>query len=190
MAWIKPIGVVRATDRGMQQILERVAAAKKLGSYVRVGVVGKNAAAEHAPTEGEPEKQPLTNAQLAAIHEFGTETIPERSFLRSATKENAAKYRELWRRGVQLALIEGRMGWPQVLQLVGLQAQSDVRAKITDGPFAPLAPSTIKRKLAKGAWKQAVRKRRKQPPVTEQPRPLIDTGALRNSINFDTHEPK
>ena len=48
-----------------------------------------------------------------------------------------------------------------------------IKAKITDGPFEPLKPSTI-----------AARKSKRKSRSNADIKPLIDTGALRNSISY------
>src|SRR5690606_6553207 len=47
---------------------------------VRVGILGSKAEERHKDEAGEP--TPITVAELAVIHEFGTATIPARSFIR------------------------------------------------------------------------------------------------------------
>jgi len=105
-------------------------------------------------------------ALIAAVHEYGAPEhgIPERPFLRAAINENRAKYARL----SQQALLDEARGQAtpaQALGQLGEAAAGDVKNKITHGPFAPLAPATIKRK---GSAK-----------------PLIDTGNLRQSVTWE-----
>lgn len=96
-------------------------------------------------------------AWYAAINEFGTDVIPQRSFLRSTFDENQDNV---------ISMYADRFNTTQSL----LRAAEDtgdylamlVRAKIDNGNFTPNSPSTIR---SKGSS-----------------RPLIDTGRMRNSV--------
>lgn len=87
--------------------------------------------------------------------------IPERSFLRSAVAENRQKITKAV--GDQyIRFIEANVSLNKALNIIGLLVTNMVKAKIRKGPFAPNAPSTIKRKRSS--------------------KPLIDKGRMRNSI--------
>ena len=83
------------------------------------------------------------------------------------------------------------------LKSVGVIGQRAVRAKITDGPFQPLAQATIEARARRG--RKGAKKFLKQQAKAEAGRalgwegtepdaslvkPLIDTGQFRQSINF------
>jgi phage gpG-like protein len=146
-------------------------------SYVKAGVTGEAAAEEHDP---DGEGAPLTNVDLAVIHEFGTASIPARPFINGTfilhRDEYVRRLRELLPK-----VYEGRTTIPVMLEIVGMQMARDMRNRMVEGAGIPpsLAESTIEAKRAKGAWN----KRGKAANV--DPRPLEDTGRLRNSI---THE--
>ena len=115
----------------------------------------------------------LTIATIAAVNEFGTEDgrIPARPFLRPAIEENTAVYLRIVERDLP-EILAGKQPMTRLLHRLGNLATGHVQRKIVDGPFTPNAPSTIR---AKGSSS-----------------PLIDTGALRQSINyeiFDNREP-
>lgn len=90
-------------------------------------------------------------------------TIPERSFLRSTFDE---KNRDWYKKASALAaaLITGHISAATVFGQMGNVLEGDVKAKITDGPFTPNAPATIRQKGSA--------------------RPLIDTGRMRQSIRY------
>lgn len=98
----------------------------------------------------------------AAWNEFGTATIPERSFLRSTMDNNRAKYLRLQEEAVE-RMIDGLS--PRIAYgAIGLTAVADVRRTIQNHVPPPNAPSTIRRKGFD--------------------HPLIETGHLSDSIQF------
>lgn len=108
----------------------------------------------------------LTVAQVATFHEFGTERTPERPFIRTTMTEKEAELMAETKRLRDDVIFKG-MSTFKALSLLGLKIQSAIKKKITEGdPAWPaLAQSTID---AKGSDK-----------------PLIDTGQLRNSIQYE-----
>jgi hypothetical protein len=65
--------------------------------------------------------------------------------------------------------------------------QNAVRTKITDGPFAPLADSTLRaraRRGRKGAVAELKSRAQGNAPNNANAKPLIDTGQLRKSITY------
>lgn len=128
------------------------------GKEVVVGVTRASA--------GRDQTGEINNAELAAVHEFGTKDgrIPERSFIRSSMTENSASYVDTHAENLR-KVIRGEMPFDKSLDLLGVRAAADVQQNIRNGDFESLAQSTIDRK---GSSK-----------------PLIDTGNLRQSI---THE--
>ena len=125
----------------------------------------------------------VTTAQIGTFHEFGTldrfedsspagdgrSGVPQRSFLRSTVDENRAKYADLISRGVA-KVIDGSMTMPRALGLVGARAAADVQEKISKGIDPALTQQTIARK---GSSK-----------------PLVDTGQLRQAIDWKIEEKK
>ena len=102
-------------------------------------------------------------AIVAAAHEFGTATIPERSWLRATFEEQRDEIqKEL---GKILGLISnGKLDPSAGLQAAGELIASRARAKITQGDHLepPLQSATVARKGSS--------------------RPLVDTGQLVQSI--------
>jgi len=99
---------------------------------------------------------------VAVANEFGTETIPERSFLRSAIRENKGAYKKLNRKHLKKIR---KMTAEKALELLGTEAAGHVADKVNDVSTPPNAPSTRDRKGSEN--------------------PLVDTGHLKQSI---THE--
>ena len=99
----------------------------------------------------------------AAANEFGTDKIPERSFLRAGINE-ATKRGDIQRKIADLIklVILGKITPLIALLRLGMFGAEIVKKKIDAGPFAALAPSTIRRKGSSV--------------------PLIETGRLRRNI--------
>lgn len=150
-------------DLGWKAFFERV---KIKDARVKVGVLasGKGGEREVGP-DGTPGD--LTVAEIAAIHEFGTQdrSVPERSFLRSTFDE---KREELAKMGKALLLrvLDGKLTVRQALEAMGMKLAAETKKKITAGAGIPppLRPSTV---AAKGS-----------------DRPLVDTGRLLNAITW------
>lgn len=107
-------------------------------------------------------------ADYGAANEFGVITaknkIPARSFLRSTTDENNG-----WKKEIDQAyidILEGKSTSINALTKVAVKATDDIVTKIDKGDpsWPPNAPGTIERKRSS--------------------RPLIDTGFLRKSIQY------
>lgn len=121
---------------------------------VYIGVIGNNDG-----REGE-----LNNAQLMAIHEFGTEHIPERAPIRKTMAKNGEDYGTKFEKGIA-SVLTGEKDADLLLNLIGAQVSGDVVGEIQSGVEPALSPQTIKRKGSD--------------------RPLIDTGALVQSISYE-----
>lgn len=114
---------------------------------------------------------PASNAVIGYTHEHGSplQNIPPRPFLVPGIRAATPHLERMLRRAALTALAGDKESTIKALHAIGLTAASAVRAKITAGPFLPLAPVTI-----------AARQRRGK----KSEKPLIDTGALRQSITY------
>jgi len=131
--------------------------ARRLRSLDKTLLVGVPAGAKEA--DG------TSLAMVAAVHEFGSPErgIPERSFIRSAIAGNIHGIKSINAHSIK-RMVDGTLDENTALGRLGLYVVAKIQQQIVDGSFAPLAPSTIKRK---GSDK-----------------PLIDTGQLRASITY------
>lgn len=127
---------------------------------VDVGIMGNKASRK---------SDELTNAEIGAIHEFGTNQIPPRSFLRMPLRLKSsdilAKVRDA---GALKKLGSGNV--VQVLKDLGVACEGAILEAFGSagfGHWAPNAPSTIAQKHSDA--------------------PLIDTGQLRRSISSVVH---
>lgn len=99
---------------------------------------------------------------IAAWNELGTVNMPSRPFLRKSVDENESKINNFLQ-SKKKDLVRG-VSAEKVLKEIGIFQKDLIQEKITEGDFAPNAESTIKKK---GSSK-----------------PLIDTGRMRQSVNF------
>lgn len=115
----------------------------------------------------------INNATLAYIHNYGSPAanIPQRQFMEPTLRQMRPVI-EKWLRYMGRLAIHGQVERiPTVEMQLGQLIVDAIKRKITDGPFAPLAQSTVR-----------ARERRGQD--VSNLHPLIDSGQLRRSINF------
>lgn len=114
---------------------------------------------------------PIDNATLGYIHENGSPAanIPARPFLKPGIAGIHSKIVARLRKTAVTALSGNPAGVMRDLQALGFMGAAAVQAKITDGPFEPLAPATLAARRRRGATRT---------------KPLIDTGKLRQAITF------
>lgn len=99
-------------------------------------------------TEGgaaQKESPELTVADVATFHEFGTRTIPARSFIRAWFDERVAENRDLLLSQLKL-VAAGKLTLEDAMQRVALKMEASVRKRIRAHIAPPLAQSTIDRK--------------------------------------------
>lgn len=140
---------------------------------------------------------PMTNAVLGYIHERGAPeaNIPARPFLlpgiQSASDRIASKMRKM---GVA-ALAGDSAGVEVALGEAGMIGRNAVLRKLVAGPFVPLAASTLRARarrgglgkglaVSRGATYELWNRARGEAPSTEFAKPLIDTGAMRQSVTY------
>ena len=99
---------------------------------------------------------------VAAFNELGTETIPSRPFLRDSVDDNEDEIVKFLQSKV-VDIIHGKTA-EQVLKEIGVFQKDMVQTTIEDGYFEPNSEETIRRKGSS--------------------HPLIDTGTMKNSVNF------
>lgn len=111
---------------------------------------------------GDQRKEPgISMAQIAAYNEFGTDSIPERSFMRTAFDENIRQINAFIAEQYGL-IIDGKETLDRAANLIGLAMTGLIQRKIREIRYPPNAPSTI---AQKGSSK-----------------PLIDFGQMINSV--------
>lgn len=108
----------------------------KVGYSVRSGLI-----------EGEEGKtlSNLTKVALAVIHEFGTDKIPERPFMRQAF-DNRLNEIEDMSANLHARYLNGDLAEKQALAMLGEWFMGEIKEEIRKGNFTPIKPSTAKRK--------------------------------------------
>lgn len=117
------------------------------------------------------DKTGVSVAKIAAIHEFGSKDgrIPERSFMRSSIDGNQKQLEDLIKK-LTAKIVDKRMSTVVALGLIGQFLRDKMVSKINAGVPPPNAPYTIEKK---GSSK-----------------PLIDTGQLKGSIDWEIFKGK
>lgn len=163
---LKPTKTVVTTVDRVDRMLESIQALVQ--KELLVGIPASTAA--RTPEEGEA---PIDNATIGYLMEFGAPAanIPARPFLIPGLQSATDRIGKRLQKAAEAALDGKSDDVDAQYDAAGLIAQNAVRARISDGPFVPLAPATL-----------AARKRRKPPRMGEKP--LIDSGQLRRSVTF------
>jgi len=132
---------VDTRDNGYRRLFENIADAKGK-TLIRAGVFeGPPRRAEHAE-EGEP----LTNAEVAAVQEFGLGTNPERSFIRSTVDEKQDEINDKLR-AVGSGVFKGRDEVRHEAGLFGEWFVGEMKHRIISNEIQPPdSPETIARK--------------------------------------------
>ena len=145
---VKVTDKVTAAGKKLQKILKELA-----DKEVRIGF-----------QQGKATEEDGTDiCDIAAWNELGTVNMPSRPFLRMSVDDNSDKINSFMS-AQKRSIINGEPT-DRILKKIGIFQKDLIQEKITEGSFAPNAPSTIK---AKGSSK-----------------PLIDTGRMRQSVNFE-----
>ncbi len=172
------ISITKPTDN----LKDTLDAMKELDlNHVLIGVPASNA--ERHAQNGEQ----INNAQIGYLMENGApeQNIPARAFLAPGVMNIQAQAIAQLKAAGQGALSGDKTVLNKTLNALGMLGRDSVKAKITDGPFAPLAPATIKARLRRRRGLSLGK--RKDIFDNLQPgdiRPLIDTGQLRNAITY------
>lgn len=152
------------------------------------------------PAEEEPrkvedgeEKEPITNAALGYIHNTGMpeQNIPARPFMVEGIETIKDKVISGMETVGVVALDGNTQAVEQGLHAVGMTAKLGIQNKILDGPFQPLAESTLKGRVrnagsevARAAQEELDSRAAGNAPNVDISRPLNVTGQMRNAVNY------
>lgn len=151
---------IKDNRKKFDELQKTLANIRKDKPKVAIGVLGQEG------SEVYPDGDGVTIVDIATFNEFGTPTIPARSFLRHTFDTEQGRMLALLRK-LKSRMARGEIGVKKVLTYVGEYAQKHVNIAIVKGgyPFKPNAPMTIENKGSSS--------------------PLIDTGRLRQSIRYE-----
>jgi phage gpG-like protein len=150
---------VQDRDLGFKKILNNL---PKLHKKVKVGVQGSDATEAKENSDGET-IEGLTVVDVATFHEFGTENVPQRSFLGDTIDKNKGRYFAIMEK-MKTQVLTGQMDVDKALSIIGLEIASNAKERIKAGIAPKLDDQTIAKKGSST--------------------PLIDSGQLRQSITF------
>lgn len=155
---------LKKIDRGRKQIVRRLRGMAADNREVHAGLL--------ASKSQKREDSELSNAELGLMHEYGTSRMPARPFVGPTMTENRATYSRLLGEFVKKLVWSGKGSYEQVLKIIGAKMATDIKNRITQGDQVPPpnAPSTLARKQARGQG---------------NPRTLVDTGSMVNSITWE-----
>lgn len=152
---------VRDTDKGWQRIKEDMRMLK--GSYTKVGLPQDGRVGN--PTSKGSGTPPVNDMSelviIGAVHEYGSQRVPMRSFLRSTTDENRGQISQLKEKLIT-KIYAGAIKSREALSITGEFLTTKVKQKIVAIKIPPLSLATVKRKGSTN--------------------PLVDTGQLVQSI--------
>jgi len=150
---------IKKGDPNLAKTLRRMARiAKKLR--------GAESLAVGLPKGSQPYPDGTDVLSVGIWNEFGTETIPERAFLREGARQNQKEWLKLARALYKKALRED-LDPNQLMGQLGEKMQNDIQASIDSGAWEPNAEPYKSQKAKLGKTK-----------------PLIVTGHLRGSIRW------
>lgn len=146
---------------------------------------------ETADRKETPDDQGITNAALGYIHDRGAPevNIPARPFMEPGVLNAEDDIAEGFHK-IGQQVLKSRNPVETVVKgfiRVGLKVQYAIRAKINEGIPPPLSEWTLRnraQKGRKGAKEELANRAKGVDPSTQLAKPLIDTGQLRNAVNF------
>jgi|GEM_PF-914817 len=149
---------------------------KKLNnSFVKIGVTEAKGTKKHPGNTKRNKKSPIqppSVVQVAFWNEFGTKVIPERPFLKTSFDQNRRFYNSEIDKELE-AILMGQTKVRNALKSLGFKGKTKVVETIDKALTwaRKLSDATIKRK-AKGS-------------LRGPNQPLVDSGRLRSSIDFE-----
>lgn len=152
--------VVVDIDLGFNAIMQEIEELSKTSLLVGIQEKAKTVS---QTKNGRSQKPGLSVAEYAAKNEFGTNKIPQRSFMRTAFDENIDKIEEVTADQYG-KIIDGTIAIAQGLGIIGQVMTALIQRKIQAIQFPPNSPATI---AMKGSSK-----------------PLIDFGQMVKSVTY------
>lgn len=154
-------------DRGWRRLRRLFDNYERRGSYAKVGLLG---------SEAEEDRGDLTQAEIGAVHEFGSEDgrIPRRSWIGSAFDDVQEQLVALARELI-VAVVDGRTTIERALAILGTKLAAEIKKKVTTGDSIP-PPNAP-------AW-AAEKASRTRKGAAHGVRTLVDTGRMIASVTY------
>jgi len=189
--------MIRKKNKKAYKMLERLLQ----DDYVKIGVLNNpdpgtppGSSKQSKATDQVPDSdQSLKVIDIAMIHEFGTSKIPQRSFIRGGYHQIKKMVPEVFLKIAKRELRKNHSNpekmKQKILMGVGVWASGKIRERFSKIPLTPWS----KTNGSMDSWPKLKSPRQSKSyesspgfvgPRREQ-RPLIDTGQLRASVNFE-----
>lgn len=159
---------IEVTKDGYKAVLARIKGLTK--SEVLVGIPDANA--PRSNDEDEDRKAsggPLNNAEIGYVHEYGVpeKNIPARPFLLPGVRGAKERVAKVLAAGVNKTLKGDAEAASVALTKAGLIAETSVKSRIDEGPFAALSDVTLAQRRRRGRSGE---------------KPLIDTAQMQRAV--------
>ena len=175
-------GVALKVDN-LADMLKAVDTLTKKRLYVGV----PDSAATRPPDPDDDKGEPINNAQLAYIHNFGSPAanIPARPFMTLGMNDATPIIKQRMQRLGQIALLGKSEDVEKGLNALGLTVAATVQERLRKGPWVPLSPKTV---IARMRARVSVRKKLEAGTAgflfLKYMTPLIDTSKLIKAITY------
>lgn len=150
----------KETDYGFKGIIKELRKLEKK-PYVKIGYPAKKSSTNATKETSDDSESFVTVLDVALWHEFGTNNMAERSFVRASFDQNQKKYEALNKK-LLIKIYSGTMTVEKALDILGFTIENDIKAFIRSGEVSPES----------------------QRAINEGGTTLDDTGQLVNSITF------
>lgn len=174
----------KVKDRGYNAIIRELKILEN-EPCVKVGLPDESRETWNEHKDENGKFQDVTILDIGIFHEFGTDDLPERSWLRAAHDAMVPDMNALIKR-LHAAILEGRITVSTALGIMGLLAQKNTKKFLTDNKVKP--PSKQNDNFAFAKFGKVANTILKAPKVdvrkNASTKTLIDTAQLLNSITF------
>lgn len=159
-------------EKAILEIVKEMGKAPEGSAYVKVGFLGNEGDKDERKAK-EGESNAPSNLQVAVWNEFGTPNakhpIPERAFMRTTADNITEPMAELSEKLLHKIAFQELLV-PQALKIMGLKVQAAIKRTISTWTEPANSDATIASKQkTKGGVVQ----------------PLVDTGQMRNALEFE-----
>lgn len=134
------------------------------GKYNKRRIINNRDKGENRKLGKKRSKKAANIADIATFNEFGTRTIPSRPFMAQTFEKRRSKVEKIIK-DYYTQIVDGKIKTKKALDSIGVIYKGFIQHEIPHGNFVANKKSTIKRKGSS--------------------RPLISTGTLRQSIQYE-----